>query len=64
MLRIYAIDLLREKDAIDQVFIYNKLGPLDLWKMDIADLQSDTEIQYTSMCIEARSEKSRIPCSD
>lgn len=32
--------------------------------MDIADLQGDKEIQYTAMCIESRSEKSRIPCSD
>ena len=36
----------------------------DIWKMNITDLHSDKDIQYTSMCINTRSQKSRIPCSD
>jgi Niemann-Pick C1 protein len=32
--------------------------------MDVGDLQKDDQIQYTAMCIESRSQKSRIPCSD
>ena len=39
-------------------------SPLDIWKMNVTDLHSDTDIQYTAMCINTRSDKSRIPCSD
>lgn len=39
-------------------------SPLDIWKMNITDLSLDQDIQYTAMCIESRSETSRIPCSD
>lgn len=42
-------------------------SPLDLWKMDMGTLANDTEIMYTSLCIEtpkSDSYTSRIPCSD
>lgn len=39
-------------------------NPVDIWKMNITDLYIDEDIQYTAMCINSRSEKSRIPCSD
>lgn len=32
--------------------------------MNVTDLHNDSDIQYTAMCINSRSEKSRIPCSD
>ncbi len=42
-------------------------SPMDLWKMDMGTLANDTEIMYTSLCIEvpkSDSYTSRIPCSD
>lgn len=39
-------------------------SPLDVWKMNVTDIHEDDDIQYTAMCVNSRSETSRIPCSD
>ena len=43
------------KAAIDQVNKTINLGPLDLWKMNITDINEDDDIQYTALCIDSRS---------
>lgn len=40
--KIFATGQSKAKGATDQVINIFKKGPLDLWKMDIADLQKDT----------------------